>query len=166
MISMQAKLTAALCAVLLLIGSHWYAYKSGDRNGANAVLVGALQASNAVLTKRADENAASAKQFAIDAQKATKDHAQEIATIRAAARRDAGKRVPIRASFCRPAGESQAAAPGSAGQDDAATAFLPDAFAGDLRQLAADADEVTADLRTLKERAAACFAGSPVLTRY
>jgi hypothetical protein len=66
------------------------------------------------------------------------------------------------AKFCggHAASGTQAATTGSDGQADAGTAFLPEPFVRDLRQLATDADEVTADLRTLKARVkqAGCFA--------
>jgi hypothetical protein len=135
------------------------AYFAGNTTGKNSVMVDTLTAENKALKNRAKENQELTEKYAQLAQKASDDHAKELETIRATAKRDAGKRVPISAGFCRPAGTTESAAPGSDGQTDAGAAFLPEQFAGDLRQLAAYADEVTADLRTLKRRAeeAGCF---------
>lgn len=135
------------------------AHYKGNTSGKNSVLVGTLTAENKALKDRAKENQELTEKYAQFAQKASDDHAKELESIRATAKRDAGRRVPIRADFCRPAEATESAAPGSDGQADAGAAFLPEQFAGDLRQLAADADEVTADLRTLKRRVdeAGCF---------
>ena len=135
------------------------AYWKGNSSGKNSVLVGTLTASSKAITERSKENAELAQKYADYAQKASDDHAKELDDIKRAAAGNAGKRVPISADFCRPAGAPESATPGSVGQADTGTSFLPEKFAGDLRQLAARADEVTADLRTLKRRAeeAGCF---------
>jgi DNA-binding protein H-NS len=158
--SLQAKLIIALIALVALIGSHWYVYDAGDRNGTNAVLVKTLQASTNALNQRLADNAKQAQQQAAAAQQETIQHENELAQVRAALRAAQSRRVPIdRAAFCRPAGAAETGATRSNGQGNTGPAFLPDAFANDLRQLAADADEVTADLRTLKGRVeqAKCF---------
>lgn len=136
-----------------------YSYYRGDIGGRNSVMVESLMKTNQALTKRISDNEIEKKQQAEKAKKASEDHAKELKAIRDAAKRDAGKRVPISADFCKPAGSSESATPGSDGQGNTGTAFLPEQFAGDLRQLTAYADEVTADLRTLKRRAdeAGCF---------
>ena len=157
--TLTARLYAAVGLVLLLISSHWYAYQSGNRNGTNAVLVGTLQASNKALTDRIESNKSESIKMAEDARKASKDHAAEIKTVRDTAIAHAGKRVPIDPGFCRPAGKTESTAPGSDGQVPAAAAFLPVEFTDSLRQAAALADEITADMRTLVKRAdeAGCF---------
>lgn len=157
--TLTAKLYAALGLVLLLIGSHWYAYSSGNENGTNAVLVSTLQASNKALTDRIESNKSESIKMAEDAKKASKDHAAEIKTVRDTAIANAGKRVQIDPRVCRPAGKAESVAPGSDGQGASGTAFLPDQFTSDLRQAAALADEITADMRTLVRRAdeAGCF---------
>ena len=157
--NLSAKLTAALAFVLFLIGSHWYAYKSGDRNGTNAILVGTLQASNQALTNRISENAAESLRLNDAAKQASKDHANEIEAVKRTAIANTGKRVPIDPDFCRPSGKAEGTAPGSDGQETAGAAFLPIEFTDSLRQAAAYADEVTADMRTLVRRAdeAGCF---------
>lgn len=135
------------------------AYWKGNSSGKNSVLIGTLTATNKAITKRSNENAELAQKYADYAQKASDEHAKELDAIKRAAASNAGKRVPISADFCRPAGAPESATTGSDGQGNAATAFLPDRFASDLRQLVEKADEVTADLRTLKRRAdeAGCF---------
>jgi len=166
--SMRAKLTAVLIAVLTLIGSHWYAYRAGDRNGTNATLVqtqaeeNARQANVIAALDAANAQAqARVQQLARDAEKASRDYETEKRAIRAAAERAAGQRVRINAAaFCHPAaGAAESAAPGSNEQAGTGAAFLPESFANDLRRLAADADEVTADLRHLVRRVdeAGCF---------
>lgn len=157
--SLTSKLTAALVLVLLLVSSHWYVYNAGNRNGTNAVLVGTLTTSNKALTKRIAENAAEKKVLTDNAQKASKDHATEIDAVKRTAIANAGKRVPIDPGFCRPSGQAESTAPGSNGQDVAGAAFLPIEFTDSLRQAAALADEITADMRTLVRRAdeAGCF---------
>lgn len=148
-------LAAIIWTAVVAGGAYW----KGNASGKNSVMVGVLQSENQALKVRATENQELAEKYAQLAQKASDDHAKELETIRATAKRDAGKRVPISADFCRPAGAPEGTTPGSAGQADAGAAFLPEQFAGDLRQLAAYADEVTADLRTLKRRVdeAGCF---------
>lgn len=144
----------------LLAASHWYAYGSGNTNGANAVLVASQKETIKALHDRVKENAADVVRYQSEARKANEDYAQEIADIRTAAHRIAGKRVPIDPrAFCpgAAAGAAQAATAGGNGQEDTGTAVLPESFAADLRQLATEAAEVTADLRTLKGRAAGCF---------
>lgn len=157
--TLTAKLTAALALTMLLISSHWYAYQSGNRNGTNAVLVGTLQASNKALTDRIESNKSESIKMAEDARKASKDHAAEIKTVRDTAIAHAGKRVPIDPNICRPAGTPESVAPRSDGQETATAAFLPIEFTDSLRQAAALADEITADMRTLVRRAdeAGCF---------
>jgi hypothetical protein len=117
------------------------------------------------LTKADKDNKALAEKQAADAKRESQKHENELADVRARAIADAGKRVPIdRAKFCSgdAPGTPKTGTPGGDGQTDAGAAFLPDALTGDLRRLAADADEVAADLRTLKARVddAKCFAGS------
>jgi len=159
--SMQVKLAAALIAVLLLVSSHWYAYQAGNRNGSNAVLVGTQKAENArqaaVIDKLNDayrQADARIKKLAEDAEKASRDYESEKQAIRAAAEHAAGQRVRIdRDAFCGDAASgAESVSAGSDEQVDPGAAFLPESFAGDLRQLAAHADEVTADLRYLVRR--------------
>lgn len=124
----------------------------------DAVLVGTQKATIKAMTDRNAENAKLIKQQAEDAKKASQDHEQENKVIRRRALADARRRVPIdRATFCGSPGAAEASPARRDEQADTGTAFLPDAFASDLRQLAADADEVAADLRALKARSAGCF---------
>ena len=81
-------------------------------------------------------------------------HEAELRNVHARWRADAGKRVPIGAEFCMPASaSSQTTGPGGTGQAPSPAQFLPESFAGDLRQLAADADAVIADARATAEAA-------------
>lgn len=148
-----------LAFVLWTAAVSGYSYYRGDIGGRNSVMVESLTKTNQALTKRISDNEIEKKQQADKAKKASEDHAKELKVIRDAAKRDAGKRVPISTDFCRPSGTSESATPGSDGQGNASAAFLPEQFTSDLRQLAAYADEVTADLRTLKRRTdeASCF---------
>lgn len=157
--TLTTKLYAALGLVLLLIGSHWYAYSSGNENGTNAVLVGTLTATNKALVERNKENSALTAKYADLAQKASDDHAKEIDAVKRTAIANAGKRVQIDPGFCRPSGQAETTASGSDGQDLAGAAFLPEFFTSELRQAAAKADEITADMRTLVRRTdeAGCF---------
>jgi len=164
-----AKLVGVAALALILVGTHWYAYHAGNRNGTNAEKVANQTAeisrkdtAIATLQSTIKGNEAKAKQDAADAKEEGKNHEKELAAVRA--ERDAAlrRRVPIdSAKFCpsHAAGAAEAPASGNDGQDDTGAAFLPEPFASDLRQLAADADEVTADLRTLKARIekAGCF---------
>lgn len=167
--TIQAKLIAALVLILALIGSHWYAYRAGDRNGSNAVKVIAqaqtITGQNAIIAKlrtAATANEAQAKAQAAAAQQENANHEKELAQVRAALSLAQSRRVridPAQFGAGRSAAPAEAAPARSDGQADAGTAFLPEPLTGNLRQLAADADEVTADLRTLKARvdAAGCF---------
>lgn len=135
------------------------AYWKGNSSGKNSVLVGTLSATNTALTKRNKENAELAKKYADYAQKASDEHAKELDAIKRAAAGNANKWVPISADFCRPAGTTESTSPGSNGQGNSTTDFLPEQFTSDLRQLVEQADEVSADLRSLKRRIneSACF---------
>lgn len=170
--SIQAKLISALILLLALIGSHWYAYNAGNRNGTNAEKVKTQAADISrqnttiqALQDAAKANADKAKADALAAKQEAQNHEKELAAIRARAAADAARRVRIDPDkFCpgRAAATIKAATAGGDGQADTGAAFLPEPFAGDLRQLAARADEVTADLRTLKARVeqAGCFSGN------
>lgn len=110
------------------------------------------------------DNEALRQKYAADMKVASENHAKEIDAINVRHAADLSKRVRVPASFCTqrstdPAG--QGASAGSTEQDPAAGQFLPDAFASDLRQLAADADEQVADLRQLvaATKSAGCFEG-------
>ena len=166
--SLSAKLAAALVFVLLQIAYGWYAYQSGNRNGANAVKVESQaetisrkEAELSTLAQANIENEAKALGFAFTAKQASKDHEKELSDVRATARRTAGQRVRIdRAAFCGDnAGGAKGPEAGSDGQGTAAATFLPVEFTEDLRQDAAKADEIVADMRYLVRRAdeAGCF---------
>lgn len=160
-----AYFAAAAAALALLAGTHWKAY----RMGSNSVRVewqsaeaSRKEAERQALHQRFRENEITYRQQQETATKEGKRHAEELQAIKRRHAADLSKRVPIDpAKFCgRVATGTEAATPGSDGQTDAGAAFLPESLTRDLQELAADADEVAADLRTLKERAAACFAGS------
>lgn len=157
--TLTAKLTAALCFVLLLVSTHWYTYNAGNRNGTNAVKVATMGETIKAMETRISENEAESLRLNEAAQKAGKDHADEIKRVRDTAIANAGKRVPIDPRICQPTGQAESTAPGSDGQEATGTAFLPEFFADELRQAAALADEITADMRTLVRRAneAGCF---------
>ena len=104
--SLSTKLAAALCAVLFLLGSHWYAYHAGDRNGTNALKVASLQASNKLLASRAAENKAETdKQLKINST-VQKAHDDELAQVRA--NLATAKRLRIGTAICPSAGQANA----------------------------------------------------------
>lgn len=148
-----------LAFVLWTAAVSGYSYYRGDIGGRNSVMVESLTKTNQALNKRISDNEVEKKQQSDKAKKASEDHAKELKAVRDTAKRDAGKRVPISADFCRSAGTTESTTPGSDGQADTGASFLPEPFTGDLRQLTSYADEVSADLRTLKRRAdeAGCF---------
>jgi len=168
--SIQTKLIGVIILLLVLAGIGVAGFHYGDTYGTNAERVKTQAADISrqnttikTLQAAAAANEAKAMADAAAAQQENLNHEKEIADIRARAAADAARRVRIDpAKFCpgHPASAAEAAPAGSDGQADARAAFLPEPFTGDLRQLAADADEVTADLRTLKARveAARCFA--------
>lgn len=170
--TIEAKLIAIIIVLLALAGVGAASFHYGDVYGTNAEKVKTQSAEinrkdatiNA-LQEAAETNRKLAAKQAADAKLETENHEKELAAIRARAAADAARRVPIDpAKFCPGHGATpdKAAPAGSDGQADAGTAFLPEQFTSDLRQAAALADEVTADLRTLKARveAAGCFAGN------
>lgn len=166
--TLTSKLAAALVLLLLLVSSGWYVYNAGNRNGTNAALVKTQSETISIkdheisaLAQANIENEAKALGYAAAAKEASKDHENELLAVRSAADRSAGQRVQIDpAQFCDQfASGAESIAAGRDGQAAARSAFLPDWFATELRQAAAKADEVTADLRHLVRRAeeAACF---------
>lgn len=149
---------AGLVLMVGLAGSHLVAYQAGNTHGVNALRVSQQTETIRRLNERVTANSALADQYRQQAERENQNHEQELADIRAAAARSAGRRVYIDpAKVCGIAQSTEATTPGSPGSADSGAAVLSDAFAGDLRQLAADADEVTAAYRTLRVRAAACF---------
>jgi hypothetical protein len=155
---LRAVIAAAIAAAV--VGVAWWIHHTIWTSGYEAAKQEQIVAERLALKKREQENVALAAKQAEDTRKANEKHQTELAAVRAAAKRDAGKRVSVSADFCRGiAGPSKGTATGSDGQTDSATAFLPDAFAGDLRQLAITADETLADFRDLIRRVdeAGCF---------
>lgn len=153
---------AAVAAAVLLAYSHWKAYSLGGNSVRvewQAAEASRKEAERQALLTRLRENERAYRDQQETARQESQRHANEIQAIRRRLSADLAKRVPIDpAKFCRgAAGEDETTTPGSDGQADAGAAFLHPALASDLRQLAADADEVAADLRTLKARAEACF---------
>ena len=154
---LNPKFWLAIVLWTVAIGGGFYLY--GNAVGKNSVLVGTLKATNKALTDRIAENAIEADRLNKDAKKASEDHANELEAVKRTAIANAGKRVPIDPRICQPARQAESTAPGSNGQEAAGTAFLPEQFTSDLRQAAALADEITANMRTLVRRAneAGCF---------
>lgn len=155
---LNAKALAGLVLVVGLVGSHWYAYHSGFTNGDKSEVVKQQAETIRKLNERVTANSALADSYRIQAATENQKHEKELADIRATAARNAGKRVYIDpAKVCGAASPAEAAKTGSTGSADPGATVLSDAFAGDLRQLAREADEVTAAYRTLRVRSASCF---------
>lgn len=154
---LNPKFWLAIVLWTLAIGGGFYLY--GNAAGKNSVLVGTLTATNKALTDRIKENTIVADRLNNEAKKASEDHAKELEAVKRTANANAGKRVPIDPGFCRPTRKAESAETGSDGQEATGTAFLPVEFTDSLREAAALADEITADLRTLVRRAdeAGCF---------
>lgn len=154
---LNPKFWLAIALWTVAIGGSFYLY--GNAAGKNSVLVGTLTATNKALAKRNTENSALTVKYAALAQKASDDHAKEIDSVKRTASASSGKRVPIDPRICGTTGKTESTASGSDGQDVAGAAFLPEFFTSELRQAAAKADEITADMRTLVRRAdeAGCF---------
>lgn len=155
---LSGKALAGLVVAGVLVASHWYAYHTGYTNGDNSVMVKQQADTIAKLSERVAANSALADQYRIQNEQENQNHEKELAAIRTAAARTATQRVPIDAArVCVTAGSPETTTAGSAGSADPGTTVLQQAFADDLRQLAEQADEVTAAYRTLRVRAAACF---------
>ncbi|MBF8177647.1 hypothetical protein [Herminiimonas contaminans] len=154
---LNPKFWFAIVLWTVAIGGGFYLY--GNAAGKNSVLVGTLTATNKALTDRIKENTIVADRLNNEAKKASEDHAKELEAVKRTANANAGKRVPIDPGFCRPTRKAESAETGSDGQDTAAATFLPEFFTSELRQAAAKADEITADMRTLVRRTneAGCF---------
>lgn len=111
------------------------------------------------------KNESDRQEYILKTKQASDDHAKEIEAINVKHAAFIGQRVRVADNFlhtvkpAHPAGKSAGA--GNAGQTAPPAQFLPDAFASDLRQLAADADAAIADLRQLETsaKAAKCFEG-------
>lgn len=135
-----------------------------ERSAWQAKEIQTLAANAEARNKLIATNEALRQKYAADMRVASEAHSQEIDAINTRHAADLSKRVRVPASFCTSRAtdpKGQGASAGSAEQDPAADQFLPDAFASDLRQLAADADEQVADLRQLvtATRSAGCFEG-------
>lgn len=154
----RTKVIAAAVLVGGLVGSHWFTYQAGNSYGKSSLQVTIQADTIRKLSERVAANSALADRYRIEAEQAGKHYEQELATVRATAAKSAGKRVPIdKAQFCGPTTITETSQTGTAEPVHPGTGFLPEAFAGDLRELAAYADEITAAYRSLRERAAACF---------
>lgn len=110
-----------------------------------------ITAEQVALFHAVENNTRIAQQQAIDNRKVSNAHQSEIAAVRAAYERPAG-RLRITGDVCnqfasstktKRSGGSDAATPG--------TVELPEPIDRDLRRLARDADEVTATARALQE---------------
>lgn len=170
--TLESKLIALLIGVVMLVSAAGVGFHYGDTYGTNAEKVkdqkAEISRKDAAITTLQDaarDNQKLADKQAEDNKLENQKHEKELSDVRARLAADASRSVPIDAEkFCRrhaPAA-AQTAAPGGDGQADAGAAFLPELFAGNLRRLAARADETAADLRDLKARveSAGCFAGS------
>jgi hypothetical protein len=155
--SLPAKGVAALVLAGAIGMSYWFTYEQGNKNGVNALLVEQQAKTIKLLNDRVTANSALADGYRVTAEKDKATYEKEVADVRALAKRSTG-RVPISASqFCGPASTTQAAKTGNDGPANPGTAFLPESFANDLRQLAADADAEIAAYRALRQSASTCF---------
>lgn len=154
-----SSLPAKGLAALVLAGAiSWYSYECGNTHGVNALLAKQQAETIRKLGERVSANSALADRYRTDAEKAVINHEKELADVRALAKRNAARRVQIDPQqFCGAASTTETAKAGGNGSTDTGTAFLPEQFTTDLRELATKADEVTAAYRTLRERSATCF---------
>lgn len=154
----RTKAVIALVLVGGLVVSHWFTFQAGNSYGKNALQVNIQQETIRKLSERVAANSALADRYRLEAEQGTKKYEQELETVRATAAKHAGKRVPIdKTQFCGLASTTETGQASGTGSANTGTGFLPEPFASDLRQLATQADEITAAYRSLRERAAACF---------
>lgn len=156
-----------IAGILVVLGLCFGSLKTGEkleRATWQAAEIKAAAAAKADHDKLVQANEDQRTAFDTQTKKASEDHAKETAAVTAKFHADAGKRV--RVSFCDAAtvptnNPSQGSGTGSPSQATPPAQFLPDTFAGALRQLAADADSQVADLRQLvtASKDAKCFAG-------
>jgi len=165
----QAKLALLLMLIVGLVSSHWYVYNAGNRNGTNAELVKSqelqlsqLIADKEAVIKRVVQNELIVADLAFKNKQENQTHAQEILAIRTTQRSDDAKRVRFNKVFvCGPgtAGQAEGAKAGGDGQADSSEGIFPESFGRGLSHLKSDAEEVAADLRSLKRSVedAGCF---------
>ncbi len=165
---MYVRLIAALVIIAALTGTYFWIHHDGVVTGRSEIQaqwdaqkVADNAAKEKAISDRLTENELLRTKYAAEATRRNIDHEKELAAVNSKLRDSINKRVPIGANFCRPtpAREGETPSPGPTGETVAGTAFLPDAFANDLRQLAADADQAVADARTVYQsiQSAGCF---------
>lgn len=165
--TLNAKLSALLVLIAVLVLTAFLSFQFGNRYGTNAVTVKAqqgdisrLEAGKAAVDARLIENDAIRLGQAFNAKQENQSHAQEIKDIRVAAQRELDKRVRFnKALICGSASEAQGTTAGGDGQADTGEGVFPEYFGRRLYQLKSDAEEVATDLRSLKRsvEAAECF---------
>ncbi len=152
---------AGLLLAVGLFGAGVHTGKKLERSGWQAKEIATKEATAVEHARLLAANETLRDKFTLDMKKASTDHENEIAANNVRLRADSNKRVPVSAAFCKStAGKaSEGTSAGSTQQADTGAGHLPDTFARDLRQLASDADQVTADLRQMitAAKAAGCF---------
>jgi len=137
--TLTAKLYAALGLILILIGTHWYAYNAGDRNGTNAIKVATLEASNkALITRIAENEAETKKQDKINfiIQKASNDELSQVRADLANA-----KRVRVGSNLCPPARASNTQSPGSSQETDPSGGLVSESTQQSINELIIKVEE-------------------------
>ncbi len=157
-IGIYIKIAAALALVAALTAGYFGIRHKGVVAGrAEIQMLWDAQKAADVLAKEKAVNDRLAENDNLRAAYAARDktrneiHEQELTTVRRQLDASRNRRVPIAASFCGAAAAREGQAPSASGVEQAASAggFLPDSFANDLRQLAADADSAVADARSV-----------------
>lgn len=167
--TIQAKLIALLVLIGLAFGIHWHGVNQGrrlERADWQAKEITRASTEQKAILAAMENNTRIAQQQEIDKRKVVNAYQTEIATIRAAANHPTGGLYLPRAA-CNPlAGTSQTDNSGGTDAAIAGAVALPDAITANLRDLARDADEVTATARALQEsvRSSGCYAKMPELS--
>jgi hypothetical protein len=156
---------AIIGALLVLIGTAFGGMHIGKTMEREVWLAKEKKTTELVLAERdrlIAKNESDRQAYIKQAKQASDDHEKELEAINTEHAAVVAVRVRVPSTFLRPANPAgKDAGAGTVGPDTAGAQFLPEAFTGTLRQLAADADKAVADLRQLETaaKAAKCFEG-------
>lgn len=162
--SIQAKLITLLLLIGLAFGIHWHGVNQGEhleRADWLAKENSRITSEQKATFKAIENNTRIAQQQEIDKRRVINGYQTELAAIRTERDRNRTGSLYLPATICHSAATATKTG-NSSGADAAITGkiALPDAIAGNLRDLARDADEVTATARALQEsvRTSGCYA--------
>lgn len=153
--SIQAKLIGLLILIGLVFGTHWHGANQGkrlERSEWQAKDSARITAEQKATLKAIENNTRIAQQQEIDKRKIINDHQKELAAVRAERDRTRTSSLYLPATICSGiAAATKTDNPSGINAAPAGKIALPDAITANLRDLARDADEVTATARSLQE---------------